>query len=67
MISKTEVDRFLNLGKSRFISKTGANKIMFGKFAEVTKEIEGILKQVLEEHKYDKNPMKVDTHLEVHS
>lgn len=66
VISKDEVDRLLKMAKSRFRSKTRVNKIMLKKVDEVAKETLIILKQVLEEHKYEINPAKVDTSLKVH-
>lgn len=38
---------------------------MFGKVVKVAKETKVILKQFFEEHKYEINPVKDETHLEV--
>lgn len=53
VIAKTKIDRILKENKERFTSKTRVNKIMIGKHAEVHKETQEILGEIIKKYDYD--------------
>lgn len=61
VISKDEIQRILKILQENFRSKHGVNKIMFGKFVEVAKETERILRNFLKENQYQVNLEKEDS------